>query len=467
MNQTYNALQTTFAINWLSNLVSNQKNTVPNLQSEAQERILKLLGLQASAPNVDGSPLIGNWNLEWGPVVYSHSNVDGTQKVVADNTMFMVNNRKSSTAPYGDTFIIAIAGTNPISSYGWITEDFTVNETVDWHSVSPTNNTDAKISKGTSIGLQILLNDMKSSMNAGPEIGIVDKLREITSNIATQPLPARTKIIVTGHSLGGALSAALAQLLYDAQNTTAVSNPVIPSWDPNYLFNVCAMPTAGATPGNIEFARYYDTCLGVNTIRIWNHIDVVPHGWQKSMLDEVSSLYAPAIPKNVFIDTAVLAAKEKANKSGVIYYQLLEQVAGLHGKVNTAIVNDQTKINTFINNVGKARLKTYIESIINKLPATPILKPLMKFSAGLIADALIAMIENKSKSEFEKAIQSLPVALRELLIISYDKIHPLALDFANFFVQLGFQHVNAYITFMGITSFSDLMKTSNPNNKPS
>src|SRR5690349_2063987 len=62
---------------------------------------------------------IGNWQLVWGPVVFSNNPNAAT--VVADNTMMLLYN-PSPDGQTQDQFVVAIAGTNAVSMYGWFQE---------------------------------------------------------------------------------------------------------------------------------------------------------------------------------------------------------------------------------------------------------------------------------------------------------------------------------------------------------
>jgi len=101
-------------------------------------------------------------------------------------------------------------------------------------------------------------------------------------------------IVVSGHSLGGALSPVVALALSQASGISDIS--------------IQAMPTAGPTPGNEKLASLLSQNLNQYNA-IYNSIDVVPHAWEMEQLTQVPELYAAddinkdgdnAIIKNLF-----------------------------------------------------------------------------------------------------------------------------------------------------------------------
>src|SRR5689334_7349381 len=78
--------------------------------------------------NSDVQKTIGtDWQLLWGPVVYSHN--PNALSVVAANTMMLLYSASQNL------FVVGIAGTNLASVYGWMQEDFQVNSLVNWGSI--------------------------------------------------------------------------------------------------------------------------------------------------------------------------------------------------------------------------------------------------------------------------------------------------------------------------------------------
>jgi len=279
--------QQVFLLSILSNAASSIKGTKKELQDLLKTDITKYL----NAPSIQED--IGNWDLVWGPVVYKP-----LWTKYAINAMYVAQN--------GNQYVVAIAGTNPKSYYDWLKEDFNVKKQVSWPYGDIPPDIEPKISKGTYTGLKHL-QKMKSSGKT-----VLEFLGEKNSD-------DEIEIIFTGHSLGGALSPALALA---AKNEWAGEKP----------FKISVYPSAGPTPGNQDFSTYYDSQLGNSTTRIWNDIDIVPHAWNETMLSEIPYLYLPEIEPSRAVSSLVEQAKKLAD--GGNYTQILPETPGLEGTVS-------------------------------------------------------------------------------------------------------------------------------------
>jgi hypothetical protein len=128
-----------------------------------------------------------------------------------------------------------------------------------------------------------------------------------------------TNVMVTGHSLGGALAPAYALYL----------NDTLDQWtDPNANANVTisCIPVAGATAGDDGFSTYYGMQLGPTTTKVWNAMDVVPHAFEDGTLDNIPTLYEPTIPTPDDIKIALDALKLRI--IGKNYTPILPDIAG-------------------------------------------------------------------------------------------------------------------------------------------
>lgn len=451
----FNQMQQTFALNWLSNILAGVKETYADLGCDAR------LGVGNVLKDEKVIRMIGEWNLEWGPVVYSHAyDTNKPDKIiVADNTMFLVSTKSYPGLDKPDVYILSVAGTNPISPYGWFIEDFNTGSAVDW-PFYPSDGGDLKpkISQGTYIGLMKLMH-MNDESHGG---SVMQRLTEIARSANPQ-----TKLIVTGHSLGGALSASLALALFNMQTNT-FPDPTkktqvelnlsdggwASNWDDSLNMILSSMPTAGATPGDLDFAMYYDQKLGSRTVRIWNRIDVVPHAWQKDMMIEVPHLYYPFVKPNDIVLALADLALGNSLRAGVTYRQIMEQTPGLNSAVNISLAseNELTNIGKYLENEELAKL---ILTLLNKMEEKFPFKINEKINeeiSQLLAKTIIARLEEDDA--FSDLIKKLPGWLQHI----FESLLTTLIPVLFFLIQLGFQHVNAYTQLMEIDSFGDVMK---------
>lgn len=234
--------------------------------------------------------LIGDdWDTVWGPVVYSSNPTPNVPQslgpyVLADNTMGVYYSKAKNL------FVVAIAGTNSISGFGWMAEDFNVGKVVAWSSITGAGK--GHISQGTATGLDVLVSMMKSGG---------DDLLTGLSKYITNNKVSGAELAVSGHSLGGALSPALALYLLNKQSV----------WDPSNSVMISAYPTAGATIGTNgvngydSFVKYYENHISstptfgkVNYHSYCNALDIVPHAWQGSDLEQIPDLYQKEMKAN-------------------------------------------------------------------------------------------------------------------------------------------------------------------------
>jgi|GEM_PF-1224959 len=265
------------SLSFLSNAAFDIKaDNFPKLQDDTTAIVTQTL----KDAGVQGD--IGKWDLLWGPIVFSNDRTSKT--VVADNTMMLVYNAEQNL------FVVAIAGTNAVSTYGFFQEDFGVNNLIDWNVVVPdADKKSGSIAAGTKQGLDILLG------MTGPELMIegtptgdmVTALSDYMAYLKKQNASfTATNVAVTGHSLGGALAPVMALYLQDDT-----------SWNKSGVATtISAWPTAGPTPGNKEFADYAGGRMKGNYNSFYNPIDVIPQAWAKESLQNVPTLYKDGIP---------------------------------------------------------------------------------------------------------------------------------------------------------------------------
>ncbi len=210
--------------------------------------------------------LIGTWTLVWGPVVYADAFVGAKTSV---NSMFI-----AVPAAHPEQAVLAIAGTNGISLMGWMIEDFNVKDKVAWPYGSTALN--PHISKGVAYGLEKLQKLAERDPSTGAAVSARDFLA------AT---PTIKRLMVTGHSLGGALSSVYSLFLDDTRS----------EWDPSGSVEISCLNTAGQSPGDADFSRYYGEKLGATSARIYSALDIVAFAYEKDLLLKIPALYEPHI----------------------------------------------------------------------------------------------------------------------------------------------------------------------------
>ncbi len=251
---------------------------------------------------------LGHWEVVWGPGVFQV-----LPGAIPANTMFVAEHQET-----GELFI-SIAGTNPFSAYAWFIEDFNVSETRAWsYGDAPEN---VALSKGTLKGLLALQGMVPPNGVPAANVSLEGFL---ATRFAAEGPPV--EVTVSGHSLGGALSPAVALWLADTQK----------EWDHHTRAAISVYAYAGPTPGNDHFADYINHRLGDRLQRIANPLDVVTHAWNVCDLADVKALYTPELSRNTLWDKAVDVFIAETN--GVHYRQIDPNVLELPGKVKEELV---------------------------------------------------------------------------------------------------------------------------------
>ncbi|MBO3458006.1 lipase family protein [Aetokthonos hydrillicola Thurmond2011] len=272
------------ALGWVVNGIANEQVRppvdgviVPNPAQELEDVLGRRIDFFLAHPNFSG--FIGNWTRVWGPFVYL---AQPPFNKYATNVIYV--------AQKDNNYVVGVAGTNPNSFQNWLIEDLYVGSLANWADYAENDPLlHPKISMGTKIGLDNLLRPHPGSGQTIIDF-FTDLLKQAKQNI---------EILLTGTSLGGALSPVLALALHETKST----------WDPNNRATLKVVTFASPTPGNFDFAERYRLRLGNNTIRIWNSLDIVPHAWNGKLLDQIPSLYEPHIPTNPLIEKFVKIGK--------------------------------------------------------------------------------------------------------------------------------------------------------------
>ncbi|HEX6037445.1 lipase family protein [Longimicrobium sp.] len=269
----------------------------PNLEPLLYQKIQA--ALQADAGE------IGNWSVAWGPVA-----VQLNTSAYAVNAMYVAESKDTP-----GSYVVGIAGTNPSSVFDWVVEDGLVSVQLPW-IYGLFSAPDARIALGTGIGLAILQNAAPGSGIPGTGTTLLEFMQGIPKE--------GTSVVVSGHSLGGALSPTVALWLHDVRLL----------WDPFSQVALSTLPTAGPTAGNAAFAAYSNEKLP--TTRFANAIDVVPHAWQASDLAAIPTLYAPDIQPDDLINDLVHVAETISAAGG--YTQLVDDAGWFPASVDTSII---------------------------------------------------------------------------------------------------------------------------------
>lgn len=315
MAATYDLWQQAYTLATMSGSVSAQQGEPTDLEAD----LTSILSSFYSAPATIAA--IGQWSTVWGPVVFESSPSDTSY---ADNVMFVAANADSTI------YVVGIAGTNPHSKYDIHQEDLDVRHTSTFvdafpslppYSVPSSITATPYLSGGTVLGVQNLLAMTSTSASAGTT------LLQYLSGFSTDVTSAST-LIFCGHSLAGALAPTLALALFN------------PSGGPLTLSNWSAVyhyPTAGPTPGNAALGQFLGLVFPPGTpgasayqvwnANVWNDIDVVPHAWNTTMLEEIPKLYPTEwILEPVKLRAAIDGAKllsDRGAKTGAGPYEML------------------------------------------------------------------------------------------------------------------------------------------------
>lgn len=424
MNPTNELLKQIYSLSFSVNSASNLSWKQTDCKSGMLEMQAYVKRVTADVLSQTAS-IIGNWKAIWGPIVYAN---DPTSTAVhADNTMGMYYNADENT------IVIAIAGTNVNSPFGWFVEDFSVHTTKSWEIVTGVSGS-GNISYGTYVGLSILL-----GMKNRNEETLVMALKNF---LADHPSLTNMQIAVAGHSLGGALSPTLALYLLDTKS----------SWDPDNRTSIGAFPTAGPTPGDEAFASYYEKQIAANKIYYLsqhNAIDIVPHAWQKEDLEKIPTIYqeyiqqpSDANPSETITGTLASAAALNAlatkNFIGVPVnrYQQISPSKTLQGTFNTEIDDTISKKLKYIKLVLPSALGEYAVYLRNlaRFAAQAAVQHTSEYYTLLDIVPFMALYKKilaNNKPKDQTVLEDYEYAVKDIARIDLQKIDEAALSIAK------------------------------------
>lgn len=432
-NAYYEPESIVYSLNLLSNIMYGVDTTFQVLKESADSAIHKVL----SNPSVKAK--IGDWSVVWGPVIFSKDSLTLSDSCVVDNLLVLFkNNSLDNKAP---NYVLATSGTNDISKFGWIDEDFDAYAMKYWpmkteatsitEFVSTLRNrpvctrecTGAAVSAGTSTGLINLL-QMK------------DLDTSIWKSLHKQ-IETGDTLAVAGHSLGGALSPSLALVLKQYQD----------EWNPDQTARIIAYPTAGASPGNLDFGRYfYNQIDSINFRGKMNVLDIVPHAWQIDLLDIIPALYKSVIDPPCIMKTLVDSIGIKLDSSfGTrdVYRTLYDSGDLLTGKFHPTIkikgllIEDRVVADFFVYACTKKDVDYCVE-----LP-----------NEFRIFEKFCEEIESETDTVISKYIQ-----ISTLVGCTNDAVCARLKPFFRFLNQAGYQHTTEYTRLYGIETVAETMK---------
>ncbi|KDQ54623.1 hypothetical protein JAAARDRAFT_196527 [Jaapia argillacea MUCL 33604] len=354
------AFQDVFGLSLVSNIIQHQKGTQAALQA-AMESALPV-ALEA----------IGTWEIVWGPVVWKRYPSDRNSG--PDNIWYIAKNPlvQFSDETTHETYVLAIAASAD-TLHDWLVEDLDVGGVVDfekWVKGScrnrPVNanwlfihdSTHTYIASGTAGGVWNLISTTAPSSAKGSSYTAPQFLANLRPDTPT------ARLVVTGHSLGGALAPTLALAMKEIG--------VLSAFSPD---NVLVYPTAGASPGNENFAKRYAKAFPKSRgsdYKVWNAdiintLDIVPQAWctntsksPSQCLENIPGMYGPSVWEvKGAIDITIL----DVNLCGITYFPL--QSSSFTGAQTSSV---PTTITKFFEIAGQQHVPQYAKHIGVPMP---------------------------------------------------------------------------------------------------
>ncbi len=281
--------------------------------------------LQRINSTMQASPTVqGRWNIVWGPATYVPSaevnqehGLPPDATPVAAHVLFCVQSTDDPTL-----YAVVIRGTNSGAQLDTWEDTTGFSEQVGWPYRRPGSGLNPMFSQGYSFGLDCLRSARPDNSVPGSGLAIRDFLNSIVTG------SAGTQIITTGQSLGGGLAPVLALWLQNTQGS---------EWDSDRNARISTCPFASPSPGNTDFAMWYDQSLGATTHRVWQSLDMPPYKWNAEQMTQILGLYGDGMsgmPK-----ATALIEWERSLVKGMDYLQIRNDQSAITGQLNPKITD--------------------------------------------------------------------------------------------------------------------------------
>jgi len=223
-----------------------------------------------------------DWQIVWGPGVAFDPTSDHPTTDYPANVMYAAYRELDAK------LCISISATNQKALYD-LAEDFMVHELVRW-PYAPAAVPDLlapKISEGFSKALDLLRVVKPSKTQDSAEMPGFDQtlIEWLADFVSEHP---NVSLITTGQSLGGVLAPIIALWLWETQQ----------DWNPDKIVKpnqFSCVRFSAPTPGNREFAHYYNKRLPATT-NVINTRDFAPKMFDEETMREIPTLYLPIKP---------------------------------------------------------------------------------------------------------------------------------------------------------------------------
>jgi hypothetical protein len=188
-------------------------------------------------------------------------------------------------------YTVVFRGTNPVSTAEWLLQDFSIQRRVPWREIQAGSAPDdAVVSEGTAtaIAIRSAMRPLEGAPGEGRALG--DALEAILEE-------SRGPCVIhfTGHSLGGLMASTMALRLLDRLETEGRTD-LLSRLRPDVV------AIASPTTGNAAFNRYLASRVRTRVL-IANPLDVVPHAWDESTLEDLPGLYKPLVSMEPFMSS--------------------------------------------------------------------------------------------------------------------------------------------------------------------